>query len=137
MLLSLGKQPADCTATRSAGGIARERSTHFFQRPATGVKWTIVRQGYLTATTEERIPLIEVLPAETCGSSETSDNHLECGDMSPLCLSNTAILSIIVDKLRAIYFNFGCSQQKNRTSSPRPNDLKKKAVMNHRTPQVT
>ena len=109
----------------------------FFQRPATGLTWIIVRRGYLTATTEARIPLIEVWPAETCGSSETSDNRLECGDISPLCLSNAAILSVIVDKWRAIYFNFGCSQQKNRTSSPRPNDLKKKAVMNHRTPQVT
>ena len=31
-------------------------------------------------------------------SPETSDRHLECGDLSPLCLSKTAFLSISVGK---------------------------------------
>ena len=38
---------------------------------------------------------------------ETSDSHLECGDLSPLCLSGTVFLSIGAGKQRTSQFNFG------------------------------
>ncbi len=44
--------------------------------------------------------------AEDAIDSETSDSHLECGDLSPLCLSKTAFLSIGVGKKQTFHFNF-------------------------------
>ena len=37
---------------------------------------------------------------------ETSDSHLECGDLSPLCLSNTAFLSISLGEQQVFHFQF-------------------------------
>ena len=47
---------------------------------------------------------------------ETSNIPLECGDLSPLCLSNTALLSIGVRKQQAFHFNLKNSMPPGRGS---------------------
>ena len=39
-------------------------------------------------------------------SPDASDSHMEYGDFSPLCLSNTAFLSIGVGRQQTFHFNF-------------------------------
>ena len=54
-------------------------------------------------------------------------DHLECGDLSPLCLSEKAFLSIGLGKQRTFHFNSRFSPQNKRMSFPRAKLLEKES----------